>query len=40
VVGLDGIKRIMINSILKMSGRNNMKFLRTRNEAEKLLSGE
>jgi hypothetical protein len=33
VIGLDGIKRIMVNSILKMSGRNNMKFLRSRNEA-------
>jgi hypothetical protein len=38
VVGLDGIKRIMINSILKMSGRNNMKFFRARDEAVKWLA--
>ncbi|MDR2630544.1 MAG: hypothetical protein LBC60_06455 [Spirochaetaceae bacterium] len=35
VIGLDGIKRTMVNSILKMSGRNNIKFFRTRDEAIK-----
>jgi hypothetical protein len=38
VVGLDGIKRIMVNSILKMSGRGNMKFFRTRDEAVQWLA--
>jgi hypothetical protein len=38
VVGLDGIKRIMVNSILKISGRNNMKFFRTRDEAAQWLA--
>jgi hypothetical protein len=38
VVGLDGIKRIMVNSILKMCGRSNMKFFRTRDEAVKWLA--
>jgi hypothetical protein len=38
VIGLDGIKRIMVNSILKMSGRNNMKFFRTRDDAVKWLA--
>ncbi|MDR1970822.1 MAG: hypothetical protein LBQ46_02770 [Treponema sp.] len=38
VIGLDGIKRIMVNSILKMSGRNNMKFFRTREEAVEWLA--
>jgi hypothetical protein len=38
VIGLDGIKRIMVNSILKISGRNNIKFFRTRDEAEKWLA--
>jgi hypothetical protein len=38
VIGLDGIKRIMVNSILKMSGRSNMKFFRTRDEAMKWLA--
>jgi hypothetical protein len=38
VIGLDGIKRIMVNSILKMSGRNNMKFFRTRDEAVEWLA--
>jgi hypothetical protein len=38
VIGLDGIKRIMVNSILKMSGRNNMKFFRGRDEAVKWLA--
>jgi hypothetical protein len=38
VIGLDGIKRIMVNSILKMSGRSNMKFFRTRDEAVKWLA--
>jgi hypothetical protein len=38
VTGLDGIKRIMVNSILKISGRNNMKFFRTRDEAVQWLA--
>jgi hypothetical protein len=38
VIGLDGIKRIMVNSILKMSGRNNMKFFRARDEAVQWLA--
>jgi hypothetical protein len=38
VVGLDGIKRIMVNSILKMSGRSNMKFFHTRDEAVQWLA--
>jgi hypothetical protein len=38
VIGLDGIKRIMVNSILKMSGRNNMKFFRSRDEAAQWLA--
>jgi hypothetical protein len=40
VIGLDGIKRIMVNSILKMSGRHNMKFFRTRDEAVKWLAAQ
>jgi hypothetical protein len=40
VIGLDGIKRIMVNSILKISGRNNMKFFRTRDEAVKWLAAQ
>jgi hypothetical protein len=38
VIGLDGIKRIMVNSILKMSRRSNMKFFRARDEAVKWLA--
>jgi hypothetical protein len=38
VIGLDGIKRIMVNSILKISGRNNMKFFRTKDEAVEWLT--
>jgi hypothetical protein len=33
VIGLDGIKKIMVNSILKISGRSNMKFFHSRQEA-------
>jgi hypothetical protein len=33
VIGLDGIKKIMVNSILKVSGRSNMKFFHVRQEA-------
>jgi hypothetical protein len=40
VIGLDGIKRIMVNSILKMSRRNNMKFCRTRDEAAQWLAAQ
>jgi hypothetical protein len=38
VIGLDGIKRIMVNPILKMSNRSNMKFFRTRDEAVEWLA--
>jgi hypothetical protein len=38
VIGLDGIKRIMVNSILKISGRNNMKFFRSKDEATQWLA--
>jgi hypothetical protein len=38
VIGLDGIKRIMVNAVLKMSRRNNMKFFRARDEAVKWLA--
>jgi hypothetical protein len=37
VIGQDGIKRLTINSILKMIGRNNIKFFRSRDEAIKWL---
>jgi hypothetical protein len=40
VIGLDGIKRIMVNSILKISGRNNMKFFRSRDEAAQWLAAQ
>jgi hypothetical protein len=33
VIGLDGIKRIMVNAVLKMSRRSNMKFFHARDEA-------
>jgi hypothetical protein len=33
VIGLDGIKKIMVNSILKICGRSNMKFFHSREEA-------
>jgi hypothetical protein len=38
VIGMDGIKRMMVNSILKMSGRSNIQFFRTRGEAMKWLA--
>jgi hypothetical protein len=38
VIGLDGIKRIMVNAVLKICGRNNMKFFRGRDEAVKWLA--
>jgi hypothetical protein len=38
VIGLDGIKRIMVNSIFKMIGRSNMKFFRARDEAAQWLA--
>jgi hypothetical protein len=38
LIGLDGIKRIMVNSILKMSGRNNIKFFPSRDEVLKWLA--
>jgi hypothetical protein len=40
VIGLDGIKRIMVNSILKLCGRSNMKFFRSRDEAVKWLAAQ
>ncbi|MDR1249621.1 MAG: hypothetical protein LBK63_09995 [Treponema sp.] len=40
VIGMDGIKRIMVNSILKMSGRSNMKFFRTKDEAVQWLAAQ
>jgi hypothetical protein len=33
VIGLDGIKKIMVNSILKICGRSNMKFFHSREAA-------
>jgi hypothetical protein len=33
--GLDGIERIMVNSILKMSGRSGIPCFRARDEAAK-----
>jgi CheY-like chemotaxis protein len=33
VIGLDGIKKIMVNAIVKLSGRDNMQFFRTREQA-------
>jgi hypothetical protein len=38
VIGWDGLKKIMVNAILKMSGRHNMKFFRDRQEAVAWLS--
>jgi hypothetical protein len=40
VIGLDGIKRIMVNSILKMSRRSNMRFFKTRDEAVAWLASQ
>ena len=33
VIGIDGIKKIMANTIIKLSGRSNFNFFFTRNEA-------
>lgn len=33
VVGLDGIRKIMFNSVLKLSGRKNMKIFSTKQQA-------
>jgi hypothetical protein len=38
VVGLDGIKRLMVNSILKICGRDNVKFFRALDEAAQQLA--
>jgi hypothetical protein len=38
VIGLDGIKRIMVNAVMKICGRSNMKFFRARDEAVKWLA--
>jgi UDP-N-acetylglucosamine pyrophosphorylase len=38
LIGLDGIKRIMVNSILKMCSRDNIKFFPSRDEAVKWLA--
>jgi hypothetical protein len=40
VIGLDGIKKIMVNAILKMSGRSNMAFFHTKQEAVEWLSAQ
>lgn len=34
VIGLDGVRKIMYNSVLKLSGRKNMKIFSTREQAE------
>ena len=33
VIGIDGIKKIMINAIFTLSGRNNMQFFLTKEQA-------
>jgi len=33
VIGLDGIKKIMVNAMLKLGGRNNIQFFHTREQA-------
>ena len=33
VIGLDGIKKLMVSTIVKLSGRNNMHFAFTREQA-------
>jgi hypothetical protein len=38
VIGIDGIKRIMVHAILELGDRNNMKFFRARDEAVKWLA--
>jgi hypothetical protein len=40
VIGLDGIKKIMVNAILKMSGRSNMAFFHSKQEAVEWLSAQ
>ena len=37
VIGVDGIKKIMVNSILAMSGRTNVHFATNKEEAVRLL---
>ena len=37
VTGIDGIKKIMVNTALKLSGRNNLTFCYTREEAIDIL---
>lgn len=39
VTGLDGIKKIMVNAIFKMSGRDNMKLFYTKEQAIEWISG-
>ncbi|MDR1107654.1 MAG: hypothetical protein LBL19_01335 [Spirochaetaceae bacterium] len=39
-IGLGGIKRIMVNALLKMGGGNTMKFFRTRDEAVQWLAAQ
>lgn len=34
VIGLDGVRKIMYNSVLKLSGRKNMKVFSTKQQAE------
>jgi hypothetical protein len=40
VIGLDGIKRIMVNALWKMCGWSEMKFFRTRDEAVQWLAAQ
>jgi hypothetical protein len=40
VIGADSTKRIMVNAVLKMSGRSGMKFFRTRDEAVPWLAAQ
>ena len=37
IIGMDGIKKIMVKTIMKLSGRNNMDFCFTKEEGIKLL---
>jgi hypothetical protein len=40
ILGVDGIRRIFINSILSMAGRKNMVFAATKEQAVDLLTGK
>jgi hypothetical protein len=39
MIGMDSTKRLMMNSILKVSGQDNIKFFRTRDDAMVWLAG-